>query len=166
VHAVSFGGDFEGQPERIKDQAVNLLVSGAVGQGCHRIVYALEHSPDLVMKVEKGHDFANIREWLAWDELQWDPRASRWLAPCVDIDFRTGVLLQRRCRDLSDAEWGAIGKVPAWLGDTKRSNWGWLEDPEADPGGGRPVMRDYAITKLTRLGLGRAGWRLVDKTGD
>lgn len=151
------GGHFEGQPGWCKDQAVNVLVGACVGQGAHRMVYRLKHRDDLVMKVEKDMAFANAREWMVWDEVQWDPKSAPWLVPCFDIDHRCGVLVQGYARDLNDEEWAAVGDVPDWLGDTKRSNWGWYE--------GRARMRDYAITRFVTNALNRRV-RMVGKDGE
>jgi hypothetical protein len=134
------------EPPKLAKQALNLLVGRCLGQGAYRRVYELRHAPDLVIKLEYSHDLANAAEWMAWRELsgtEW----GKWLAPCVSIDEFTGALVQKRARDLTDAEWAALREYPAFLGDAGRRNWGWYE--------GRPVMRDYAFNHLASRGLNR-----------
>lgn len=155
--------DAEDESEFAKKELLSLLVSGVIGEGAHRRVYRVRQDPTLVLKVERfSHEFANQREWATWDELQWTPQAARWLAPCLEIGAAGLVLMQRYVRDLSEAEWEALDLVPAWLGDTRRDNWGWLEDP-GEPAGGRPVMRDYSINRLAHRGC--RGRRMVAPTG-
>lgn len=141
---------------------VGLTVGDLVGEGAHRRVYAMLGDPSRVLKVERfEHEFMNVAEWRTWDELQWDPRARVWLAPCHQISGEGLVLVQERVRDLTDKEWASIGPVPAWLGDTKRDNWGWYEEP-GEPG--RAVMRDYGLNKGLHLAAGLR--RTVPKHGD
>lgn len=134
------------EPRKLLSQAVNLLVGRCLGQGAFRRVYELRHAPDMVLKLEYSHDFANAKEWITWRELEGTEWA-QWLAPCVSIDEFGGALVQRRADDLTDEQWASLREYPAFLGDAGRRNWGWFE--------GRPVMRDYAFNHLSSRGLSR-----------
>lgn len=148
--------------DEVLKAVVGLAVGDLIGEGAHRRVYAMQWDTARVLKVERFEgEFMNVAEWRTWDEAQWCPRAKRWLAPCHHISGEGLVLVQARCRDLTDSEWALIGPVPAWLGDTKRDNWGWYEEP-GEPG--RAVMRDYGLNKGLHLAI--AGRRLVPKHGD
>lgn len=142
------------EPPKLSSQALNLLVGECLGQGAYRRVYALKHSPGLVLKLEYCPDFMNVREWHAWEYLR-DTEWSRWLAPCVSIDEFSGALVQERADDLTDEQWEQLVEYPNFLGDVGRRNWGWLKD--------RPVMRDYAINHLMHRGLNRVRMLKRDK---
>lgn len=132
------------EPPKLCKQALNLLVGRCLGQGAYRRVYELRHAPDLIIKLEYSHDFANAKEWTTWQELE-HTEWSQWLAPCVSIDEFSGALVQKRAEDLTDEQWASLAQYPAFLGDVGRRNWGWYE--------GRPVMRDYAFNHLVGRGL-------------
>ena len=154
MRAAQGGEGAAGERAALKDMMLGLLVGELLGEGAYRRTYALEHSPRLVAKVDFGGQLTNAQEWHAWCQLhgtEWE----RWVAPCEAIDEFGGVMLQRRCRPLTDAEWAALGAVPDFLGDTGRRNWGWLE--------GRPVMVDYAYNHLAGRGLRRV--RMVPPQG-
>lgn len=142
------------EPCKLASQALNLLVGECLGQGSSRRVYAVKQSPGLVLKLEYCHDFMNVREWQAWEELQHTEWA-RWLAPCVCIDEFSGALIQERADDLTDEQWEQLVEYPNFLADVGRRNWGWLKD--------RPVMRDYAINHLMHRGLNRVRMLKRDK---
>lgn len=141
---------------KYRDQALNLLVGELLGSGAYRRVYAVKHSPDLVLKVDFDGAFHNAMEWAAWCTLEGTEWA-KWVAPCVEIDEFTGALLQRRARPLTDDEWASLGECPAFLGDVGQRNWGWLD--------GRPVMVDYAINHMADRGIKRPPMRSINKRG-
>lgn len=116
-----------------------LMAPGTkLGSGVYREVFALEHMPDYVIKVEQEPGcFHNVREWDTWQALQSAPKWRRWLAPCLAISPGGLFLIQRRTTPvLTIKEMPA--KVPAFLTDRKLGNYGRLD--------GRIVCHDYALT--------------------
>jgi len=114
-----------------------------IGHGTSRRVYTLAQQPDRVLKIEyegKGF-FHNVEEWRLWNEVSERPELSKWLAPCYSISANGMFLIQARTQPLERLP----DKVPAWLGDFKRANWGLYED--------RPVCHDYANHRVWNRGL-------------
>jgi hypothetical protein len=119
--------------------AFNLLCGARLGGGIHREVYACRLRPDLVVKVETDTNwryFANVHEMKFWDDNQFDKAVSRWLAPAEYLSPDGRILLQRRVEPLRQGD-KLPDKLPAFLSDIKRENFGWLD--------GRLVSVDYAL---------------------
>lgn len=121
------------------EDAFNLLCGEKLGEGIHRTVYECRVRPDLVVKVESDEHryFANVFEDKFWVDHQFYEPIAKWLAPCEYLSPDARILLQRRCRPLHDSD-VLPDKIPAFLTDVKRSNFGWLD--------GRLVCMDYAMT--------------------
>lgn len=137
-------------PETFAD-AFNLLCGDVLGAGVHRTVYACALMPQWVVKVENTHNrfFANVHEAKFWSDHQWNDRVLQWLAPCGDMSPDGRILLQRRVDPLP-FNYELPEKMPAFLADLKRSNFGIFED--------RLVCVDYAIinpTASTRMAKAR-----------
>lgn len=113
----------------------HMFAGDEIGIGATRVVYAHRHDPNLVIKVDDDtHSFYNIHEYSVWQDWQYCPKVSRWLAPCVDISPWGVVLLQRRVVPLRKNEMPK--SLPEFLTDLKPSNFGWLD--------GKIVCCDYA----------------------
>lgn len=133
----------------------NLLTGEYLASGIHRWVYDCPLRSDLVAKVEYSDPdttriFANIREWDFWIEHKSFEKVARWLAPCEIMSPDGRILLQKRIDPLRATD-KLPDKLPAFLTDVKRNNFGWFE--------GRIVCCDYAITVPNpSLRLQKAYW--------
>ena len=123
----------------VYEDAFNMLCGDLLGEGIHRKVFACKIRDDLVVKVESdttSRYFANVLEMKFWCDHQHYKKVADWLAPCEFLSPDGRILLQRRCE--------AVGKtflpekVPAFLTDIKKRNFGYFE--------GRVVCVDYAMT--------------------
>lgn len=128
-----------------------LLVKEKLGEGQYRSVYALEHMPDHVLKVEKHEGcFANVKEWDVWTDCREAPNWVEWLAPCLAISGKGRFLIQERTKPVVMEQ--LPKKIPAFLTDRKVGNWGRLKN-------GRIVCHDYGmvISNLS-LRMSNANW--------
>lgn len=121
------------------EDAFNLLCGKLLGEGIHRTVYECRIRPDLVVKVESAEQrhFANVVESKFYDDHEYVQQIVCWLAPVEYLSPDGRILLQRRCRPIADDD-RLPDKLPAFLSDIKRNNFGWLD--------GRLVCVDYAMT--------------------
>jgi hypothetical protein len=124
---------------KVYQDAFNLLCGSLIGEGIHRRVFECAIRRDLVVKVEDSDNryFANVIEQKFWDDHQYTPQVSKWLAPCEYMSPDGRILLQTRC-DPVPAGMRMPDKLPGFLSDLKRSNFGLLD--------GRIVCVDYAMT--------------------
>lgn len=132
--------------------AFNLLCGDKIGEGIHRTVYECRIRPDLVVKVENAdfRYFANILEHKFWSDHQYYDKVARWLAPCETLSPDGRVSLQKRADPLRSTD-TLPEKVPGFLTDLKRENFGWL--------GGRLVCLDYAMFVMSpNVRLKKAHW--------
>lgn len=123
----------------IAADAFNLLCGRKLGGGIHRDVFECRLRPDLVVKVETDTNwryFANVHEMKFWDDNQYHKAVSRWLAPAEYLSPDGRILLQRRVEPIRESD-KLPEKLPAFLSDIKRDNFGWLD--------GRLVSVDYAL---------------------
>ena len=120
----------------LKD-AFKLMCGEVLGEGCDRVVYECKLMNEWVVKTEKNcpYEFSNIREHTFWHQYKNTKKIAKWLAPCGDISPDGKVLLQRRATPLED-DYKLPRKLPKFLSDIKRSNFGLYE--------GRLVCVDYA----------------------
>jgi hypothetical protein len=113
-----------------------MMAGPLLGSGLYRDVYSLPYLNDYVLKVEvKRHCFHNVREWDVWQQVQFAPDWSRWLAPCVVISPDGKFLLQRRTMPVLEKDLPA--KLPEFLTDRKVGNFGRLDK--------HIVCHDYAL---------------------
>lgn len=132
------------------EDALNLLCGKQLGGGIHRTVFECRIDPTLVVKVEMDQDkwraFANVHAHKFWSDHQYYLPVSKWLAPCVYLSPDGYISLQRRVRPVIDGD-ALPDKLPAFLTDIKRENFGWID--------GQLVCVDYAAvvacTPSTRL---------------
>jgi len=119
------------------------MCSELLGTGQYRDVYVFAPDPKWVLKFETGaQSFSNIREWDLWNDAQHMSSEIRdWLAPCKSISPCGTVLMQRRTKPATNYP----DKVPVWMTDTKRSNFGML--------GKRFVAHDYGNHLVCNQGL-------------
>lgn len=120
---------------------MDLLVGERLGKGATRTVYALTHSPDLVLKLEYANkQFCNVAEYDIWHAAKGTAN-ERWFAPVIDIDQWGGALIMKRTQPITYEEFHAeIKKVPDFLADTHWANFGRLE--------GKIVCHDYGYHNL------------------
>lgn len=125
--------------EEVFKDTFNLLCGEKIGEGIHRVVYECKLRPDLVVKVEdqEMRFFANIMESTFWAEHEYYKPVSKWLAPCEFVSPDGRILLQKKCDKLPQTI-KLPEKLPAFLTDIKRSNFGLLN--------GHLVCVDYSLT--------------------
>lgn len=123
----------------------HLMCGELLGEGAYRKVYVFAQDPKWVIKFEEGaQSFSNIREWDLWhDAQQMHPDVRAWLAPCKAISACGSVLIQARTKPAKTFP----DKIPAWMTDTKRGNFGML--------GRRFVAHDYGNNLVCNTGLTR-----------
>lgn len=120
------------------------LTGEELGSGSCRTVLAHPHRDDLVIKIDtRAGSFQNIMEWEAWKELKDTPWARQWLAPCVSISPFGSVLVMKRTTKPMPNQYP--DKIPAFLTDTKRTNYGMLNK--------RFVCHDYGVNMLMLKGM-------------
>jgi hypothetical protein len=120
------------------EDAFNLLCGDKLGEGIHRTVFECRVRPDLVVKAETHQlhrYFANVMEMKFWSDNEHDPNVARWLAPCRYLSPDGRILLQERAESLP-ASYRLPARLPAFLTDIKRSNFGLIKR--------RLVCVDYA----------------------
>ncbi len=136
------------------EDAFNLLCGDKIGEGVHRTVFACRLHDDLVVKVEAEpafRYFANVLEMKFWSDA--DKWMRGWLAPCRYLSPDGRILLQDRCDPVpSDFDFVMPERVPAFLTDLKRGNFGMLK--------GNLVCVDYAMV-IPAYGrcMKKADWR-------
>lgn len=119
-------------------EGFNVLCGDLIGEGSTRKVFTCKIRDDLVVKVEDGdwRQFANIIEMKFWCDHMHHKQTAVWLAPCEYMSPDGRVMLQKRATPLRDNE--LPSKLPAFLTDLKRENFGMLD--------GKIVCIDYALT--------------------
>lgn len=135
--------------EGLRKAALELLCGERLGSGSTRRVYALKHSPDLVIKLEYAlKKFCNVAEYDMWHTVK-GTKLERFFAPVVDIDTYAGALIMRRTQPITEEEFRKeVKRLPAFLDDNHSSNFGRLD--------GRIVCHDYgyhaAISHAVKVG--------------
>ena len=121
----------------------HFMCGEMLGRGASRDVYVFEPDPRYVLKFEMGaQSFSNVREWDVWnDALMGGKAVADWLAPCVAISACGTVLRQRRTTPAKTFP----EKIPAWMQDTKRGNFGMI--------GRRFVAHDYGLHAICDGGM-------------
>ncbi|MBX3490901.1 hypothetical protein [Parvibaculum sp.] len=141
-------------PACVWQEFVHTLTGQQIGNGISRQVYEHATDPTLVIKVEMtAMTFQNVREWQTWDALK-DTKYAKWLAPCVLIGHSGNVLIQKRTQPIPAGK--EPKRLPEWLTDHKRDNYGLYE--------GRIVCHDYGTNLLLNHGafgakMREAKWR-------
>lgn len=130
-----------------------VMCGALIGEGIGRRVFECRHDPRYVVKIElRTRSFQNVAEWEAWEWLRCTKKAD-WLAPCLSISPSGTFLLQQRVTPLRPKEFPK--RIPAFLTDIKRENFGWLE--------GRVVCIDYGtiLSNIEKASdrLVKANWK-------
>lgn len=135
----------------------DLICGEQLGRGIDRQVHVYRPDPSKVIKLEFGVGrFQNVAEWQLWSELAWEtPKKGDpgwWLAPVHAISPCGSWLIQSRTtppttKDLPE-------KMPVWLTDYKRSNYGMFE--------GRLVCHDYGTNTALAHGTETSRMRKAD----
>lgn len=121
-----------------------MLCGDRIAAGSSRAVYQCAYDDGLVVKIENGaQSFQNIAEWQVWQDAQFMPHALDWLAPCVSISPCGLVLIQKKTEPAKRFP----EKLPVWLTDTKRANYGMI--------GRRFVCHDYGTHLMCNSGLSK-----------
>jgi hypothetical protein len=124
-------------------ELVVMLCGEHLGGGIARQVFAHALDPTLVVKFEgTGGSFQNVLEWETWYRVK-GTKLERWFAPCVAISPCGGVLVQRRTTVPGASEFP--DRLPSFLTDTKRANFGMLD--------GQLVAHDYGYNLLMEKGM-------------
>lgn len=120
-----------------------MFCGNKLGSGSARQVYECEYNPEYVVKIEDAaHSFQNVLEWNIWNDAQhMHPDIQKWLAPCVRISPCGIILIQKRTKPAKKYP----EKLPSWLTDTKRQNYGMI--------GNRFVCHDYGVNLMCNNGL-------------
>jgi hypothetical protein len=131
----------QNNPTIQREFALSLL-GDIIGAGIGRRVFENSLDKSLVFKVEdcNGSRFQNVLEWETWQNAK-GTKLERWLAPCDWISHSGSILLQRR----TTPAFKYPPRLPAFLTDTKRSNYGMLN--------GKFVCHDYGTNVAMSLGL-------------
>lgn len=133
--------------------AFNLLCGDFIGRGQFRDVFQCRLLPDCVVKVERPESFrkfSNVYEFDFWHEYKEDKNVIKWLAPCEWLSADGRILIQKKC-DPVPQDYKLPTKLPSFLTDTKRANYGIYE--------GRLVCIDYAIVIMNpETKLRKANW--------
>jgi hypothetical protein len=136
------------------EDAFNLLCGERIAYGMSRTVYTCRLLPAAVVKVETDPQrFQNIIEWETWQRVR-DTHASRWFAACEYISPCGRVLVMQRTRPPAPSEFP--DKVPVFLTDLKRTNYGMVGS-EDDGIGGKQwlVCHDYGTHMLFEHGMSK-----------
>jgi hypothetical protein len=131
-------------PNTVSRDLYSLCVGKEIGYGVHRKVFEWLPDPSLVVKFEVGgQSFANIIEWETWNRVKDVIDVHHWFAPCVSISSCGSVLLQKKASPVSLDELPKL--LPAYLSDTKRTNFGRI--------GKRVVCIDYGSHAMFENGM-------------
>lgn len=137
--------------ERCFESAFNLPCGEVVGRGMSRTVYDSPLLPNSVIKVETGaHRFQNVVEWETWQRVR-DTPASRWFAACEWISADGIVLVMQRTRPPAPSEFP--DRVPLYLTDMKRTNYGMVGERHGGDGKQFLVCHDYGTHLLFEHGM-------------
>jgi hypothetical protein len=85
---------------------------------------------------------ANIMEWQIWNAVK-STAAGGVFGQCHSISETGQYLIMERLDDITQADWGNVPNVPAWLNDKKPSAFG-------KDASGLVKVRDYALVDLDR----------------
>lgn len=123
--------------------AFNLLCDERIGQGMSRQVFSSLLLPDCVIKIEDSSaNFQNIIEWETWKAVKGTDFEALF-APCRWISPNGIVLVMEKTIPTNDLP----ARMPAFLADFKRGNFGLLR--------GQFVCHDYGSHLMLENGMTR-----------
>lgn len=126
-------------------EAFNLLCDELIYQGMSRAVWSSEVMPECVIKVEdRAGFFQNVVEWETWQRVK-DTPMSRWFAACHWISPNGSILIMERTRLAGDGQYP--DRMPAFLSDFKRRNYGMLGDLLVCHDYGTNLLFEHGMTK-------------------
>lgn len=109
--------------EQKLEEYKDILLGKKLGYGDYRTVYECSLNKNYVVKVESdANEFANMREWKVWEEVQYTP-FEKWFAPCEMISENGLILIQQKVTHKIDE---LPDKVPYFFTDVKPENWGFI----------------------------------------
>ena len=130
-------------PTGLQWDVFKMLCGDFITNGMSRDVFISAVDKSCVVKVETQIDyFQNVEEWETWKEVE-DTEFAKWFAPCCRISQVGMLLIQKRTSRPAENQWP--DRLPAFLTDTKKSNYGMFE--------GRLVCHDYGTNLLRTVGM-------------
>lgn len=118
-----------------------MICEEEIGSGIARTVYTSKVAPGAVVKIEDGYaSFQNVIEWNTWESVKHTDLA-KWFAPCLHISGNGAILVMARTEPATEFP----DKMPAFLTDFKRANYGMLN--------GRLVCHDYGVHLMLENGM-------------
>lgn len=130
----------------------NMLCGEQIGSGSARVVYRCELDKEMIVKVEAAAgSFQNIVEWETWNRVK-GTRYERWFAPCLRISPTGTVLVMARTIEPLNSQFPK--KLPVFLTDTKRANYGIYKNKFVCHDYGTNLLMEYGMCDKTR----RAEW--------
>ena len=102
----------------------DLVLGRQIGFGVYKDVFVFQPNTDLVIKFAATDPAMNYREWDIWNSV--DKEIKKWLAPCVRISDCGVFLIQKRVERKPKKDYPKM--IPAFLTDTKYSNFGWIDN--------------------------------------
>lgn len=134
----------------ISTDFANYFLGNYIGCGISRYVFEHPDNKNWVYKIDASEYNANVLEFDVWSRVQHVKNVSKWFAPCGKMSRCGRIMLQRRCKPLTD--YPKI--IPHFLTDIKPDNFGLLD--------GRVVCFDYAGNLLMENGMSlkmkKANW--------
>jgi len=131
---------WEDFPSIVTNDFLQIFCGDLLGDGISRQVYQCTIDKTLVIKVEHARTFQNVIEWDVWDCVK-DTEFSKYFAPCISISQGGHVLLMKKTSPMKKYP----EKIPAFLTDTKRANYGQYK--------GQFCCHDYGNNLLIEKGL-------------
>jgi len=118
-----------------------MMCGTHLGGGMSRNVYECEIMKNCVIKVEEtAYKFQNVIEWETWQQVK-ETDFAKWFAPCEYISPNGSILIMQRTKNALEYP----DKLPAFLTDTKKNNYGML--------GKDFVCHDYGTNLVISAGL-------------
>ena len=120
-----------------------------LGAGISREVWSFGLDDKFVIKFEIPGSFQNVAEWQLWQDAQhMKPEIRDWIAPCDRISNNGRVLIMHRTTPAKKFP----ERLPVWLGDCKRTNYGMLR--------GKFVCHDYGTNMMCNSGLTKRTYKV------
>lgn len=119
----------------------DMLCGDRISEGCSRTVYECAYDKSCVVKIHRDVGRLpsdNILEWELWEMVRGMKGVEEWFAPCVEISENGRIPIQKKTTILTDKQWENLTKIPAFLSDIKKSNFGMYK--------GNICMHDYAFS--------------------
>lgn len=141
-----------GNKQWTSEQIRKKFCGKLLGAGAYRDTYVCKQDPKMVIKIEREMSkaiFANVSEWVNYQNLKDWNQMKPWLAPCYGITQIGNVLLQRRVK-ITDNDDLYPEKIPSFFTDRKYENFGFI--------GKQLVCYDYSFMVHTQFRMVKANW--------